>query len=249
MAIGLPAWQSREAFEYVESLAGPLLAWEYLRRNPRYRAAWALRDAAVSETAGHDWGLLLLVDPGLDARAVNPIWRPDPPTTLRVIRAAAAGDGFKLYDLGIDRHAPGAVHDGKGTYLTASVGGNAWRVHVDDGLEPQDGIAIAIDADAHARRRVAAAERLIGELERKSMGSRKRASAPSRTGRFHASVLQALDGAAGGASHRDIAVAMHGAKPVARRWTADGELRASIRYFLKRGAVLVGSGYRGLIYR
>ena len=249
MAIGLPAWQSRAAFEYVECLAGPLLAWEYLRRNPAYRAAWALRDAAVSETAGHDWGLLVLVDPGMDARVVIPIWRPDPPTTLRIIPAAGASAGFKLYDLGIDWHAPGAVHDGEGTYLTASVGGNAWRVHVADGLEPEDGIAIAIDVDAHARRRVAAAERFIRELERKSLCSRKRVPAPSRTGRFHASVLQAIDGAAGGASHRDIAVAMHGAKAVTRRWNADGELRASIRYFLKRGALLVGGGYRRLIYR
>jgi len=249
MAIGLPAWQRREAFEYVESLAGPLLAWEYLRRNPAYRAAWLSGDPAAAESAGHEWGLLRLIDPELDARAVIPIWRPDPPTTMRVIRASGATDGFKLYDLDIDRNEPGAVHDGEGTYLTASVGANAWQVHVADGLRPQDGIAIAIDADAHARRRMVAANRFIEGLERKAIESRKRTPVPSRAGRFHASVLQALDGNAAGASQREIAVALHGAKWVSRRWTPDGELRASIRYFLKRGALLVGGGYRRLIYR
>jgi hypothetical protein len=249
MAIGLPAWQRREAFAYVESLAGPLLAWEYLRRSPAYRAAWFVRDPAVAETAGHDWGLLRLLDPDLDARAVTPIWRPDPPSTLRVIRAAGARDGLKLYDLDIDRTAPGAVRDGEGTYLAASVGANAWQLHIADELGPQDHIAISIDADSHARRRIEAADRFLADLERKAIGSRRASATPSRGGRFHASVLQAIDATAAGASHREIAVALHGAKSVSRRWSADGELRASIRYFLKRGSHLVGGGYRDLIYR
>jgi hypothetical protein len=249
MASGLPAWRRREAFEYVESLAGPLLAWEYLRRNLSYRTAWHLCDPTVAETAGHDWGLLRLLDPDLDARAVVPIWRPDPPTTLRVIRSSSVAEGFKLYDLDIDRSAPSAVHDDEGTYLTALVGPNAWQVHVADGLRPQDGIAVAIHADGYARRRVAAADRFMRDLNRKSTSSRKRSPVPGRATRFHASVIQSLDGAAAGASHREIAVALRGAKWVSSRWTPDGELRASIRYFLKRGALLVGGGYRQLIYR
>jgi hypothetical protein len=121
--------------------------------------------------------------------------------------------------------------------------------HVADGLRPQDGIAVAIQADAYARRRVAAADRFIGDLNRKSASSRKRSPLPGRATRFHASVIQSLDGAAAGASHREIAVALRGAQWVSSRWTPDGELRASIRYFLKRGALLVGGGYRQLIYR
>jgi hypothetical protein len=249
MASGLPAWQRREAFEYVESLAGPLLAWEYLRRNLTYRTAWHLCDPTVAETAGHEWGLLRLLDPDLDARAVIPIWRPDPPTTLRVIRSSSPMEGFKLYDLDIDRSAPSAFHDDEGTYLTALVGSNAWQVHVSDELRPQDGIAVAIHADAYARRRIAAADRFIRDLERKSTRLRERPTVPGRAARFHASVIQSLVGAAAGASHREIAVALRGAKWVSSRWTSDGELRASIRYFLKRGALLVGGGYRQLIYR
>jgi hypothetical protein len=158
-------------------------------------------------------------------------------------------EGFKLYDLDIDRSAPRAVHDEEGAYLTAWVGSNAWQVHVADGLRPQDGIAVAIQADAYARSRVAAANRFIGDLKRKSTPSRKRSPVLGRATLFHASVIQSLDAAGAGASHREIAVALRGAQWVSSRWTPDGELRASIRYFLKRGAILVNGAYRALIYR
>ena len=168
MTIGLPAWTRREAFSYVESLAGPLLAWEFLRRNPAYRNAWLVHDPVDTETARRDWGLLLFIDPALDARAANPIWCPDPPTTLRLIPATGARDGIKLYDLDVDRSAPDAVRDEAGTYLTAMVGLNAWKVHIADGLSPQDPFAIAINADAHAQQRAAAAERFIRDLGHRS---------------------------------------------------------------------------------
>ena len=202
MTIGLPAWTRREAFKYVESLAGPLLAWEFLRRNPAYRNAWLVHDPADTEIARRDWGLLLFIDPALDARAANPIWCPDPPTTLRLIPTTGSKDGIKLYDLDVDRSAPDVVRDEAGTYLTAMVGLNAWKVHIADGLSPEDSFAIAINTDAHAQQRAAAAERFIRDLGQRSVGDKKRMSAPNRTGRFHASVLQALDGAAAGASHR-----------------------------------------------
>jgi hypothetical protein len=64
MASGLPAWWRREAFEYVESLAGPLLAWEYLRRNLSYRTAWDLCDPTTARppvTIGGYFDCLILI--------------------------------------------------------------------------------------------------------------------------------------------------------------------------------------------
>jgi hypothetical protein len=103
--------------------------------------------------------------------------------------------------------------------------------------------------DEFARRRVAVAERFIIDLKEKSTGSRSRLSASKRADRFHCSVLQAIDGASAGATHRQIAVAIYGQRRVSASWTPDGDLRASIRYFLKRGTALVNGGYRALIYR
>ncbi len=248
MMKGLSAWQNREAFEYTEQLDGPLLAWEYLRRNTAYCTAWDTRNPAEAETAARDWGLLRLIDPTVDARTANPIWQPDPPSTLRVVRASAAKEGLKLYDLQIER-TPYMVRDDQGTYGTASVKSNSWRVHVADGLAEDDRIAIAIPMDEFARRRVAAADRFIVDLKAKSAKTLKLVSALNRADRFHCSVLQAIDGAAAGATHRQIAVAIYGQRRVSSSWTPDGDLRARIRYFLKRGATLVDGGYRALIYR
>jgi hypothetical protein len=247
MMKGLSAWQNREAFEYTEQLDGPLLAWEYLRRNRAYRTAWDERNPVESETAERDWGLLRLIDPIVDARSANPIWQPDPPSTLRVVRASAAKEGIKLYDLQIEK-TPYLVRDDQGTYCTASMKSNTWRIHVADGLADDDRIAIAIPVDKFARRRVVVADRFIVDLKAKSAETPKRLSASDRADRFHASVLQALDGAAAGATHRQIAVAIYGQRRVSASWTPDGDLRARIRYFLKRGSALVNGGYRKLIY-
>ena len=57
-----------------------------------------------------------------------------------------------------------------------------------------------------------------------------------------------IDGAAAGASHRDIALALFGARRTAEHWNPDGHLRARVRYCLKRGRALVQGGYRQLIY-
>ena len=55
---GRSAWSSREAYEYNQSLDGPLLAWEYLRRNPDYCHAWRDRDPTEINTSCGNWGLL-----------------------------------------------------------------------------------------------------------------------------------------------------------------------------------------------
>jgi hypothetical protein len=248
MMKGLSAWQNREAFKYTEQLDGPLLAWEYLRRNGAYRTAWNEQKPVELETAARDWGLLRLIDPMVDARTAIPIWQPDPPSTLRVVRASSAQVGIKLYDLQIER-TPYMVRDDQGTYGTASMKSNSWRVHVADGLSADDRIAIAIPVDEFARRRVVAADRFIVDLKAKSAETRKRLSVSNRADRFHCSVLQAIDGAAAGATHRQIAVAIYGQRRVSASWTPDGDLRARIRYFLKRGGALVNGGYRALIYR
>jgi hypothetical protein len=79
MVIGDTAWKKPDTFRYAASLDGPLLAWEYLRRSPAYRAAWIGRELEGYDSSPAAWGLLSLVDPELDGRHANPVWQPDPP--------------------------------------------------------------------------------------------------------------------------------------------------------------------------
>ncbi|HEV2039258.1 MAG TPA: DUF6499 domain-containing protein, partial [Casimicrobiaceae bacterium] len=83
------AWRASAAYLYVLRLDGASLAWEYLRRNLDYRRDWVLfphdRDCIAQR-----WQLASLEDPGMDARVVQPLWRPE--TDLSVRLTADAGD-------------------------------------------------------------------------------------------------------------------------------------------------------------
>lgn len=58
-------------------------------------------------------------------------------------------------------------------------------------------------------------------------------------------VLQALDGWRGGASHREIAIALFGRRRVEADWTDPrNHLRDQVRRALRRGRALMGGGYR-----
>ena len=48
-------WHATAGYLYTLSLPPVGLAWEYLRRNPRYRDDWAIRRTA--DAVGHPWGL------------------------------------------------------------------------------------------------------------------------------------------------------------------------------------------------
>ena len=192
-------------------------------------------------------GYPVLIDPALDARAARPIWRPDPPTTLRLVRSATLNVGRSA---GLRIGNCGSLHDKvgdeHGAYFTARTAQQEWRLHVADDVSPQDDLAFQIAADGYAQRRFDAAGQFLRELSGGSGATRARPDARAR--RLHMDILQALDGAAAGASHRDIALALFGARRTAEHWNPDGHLRARVRYCLKRGRALVQGGYRQLIY-
>ncbi|MHA7774692.1 DUF2285 domain-containing protein [Roseibium sp. M-1] len=61
-------------------------------------------------------------------------------------------------------------------------------------------------------------------------------------------ILQALDGALAGATHRDIALALFGAERVDRDWSDPGEhLRDQVRRAIRRGRYLMTKGYLDLL--
>jgi hypothetical protein len=59
--------------------------------------------------------------------------------------------------------------------------------------------------------------------------------------------LQALDATLSGASQREAAIALFGTRRVARDWSADGALRAQIRFYLRHAHALTSGGYRHLL--
>lgn len=51
-------WRSSEAYDYLDSLDSPDLAWEWLRRNPEYQKDYARADSSTAKRELHSkWGL------------------------------------------------------------------------------------------------------------------------------------------------------------------------------------------------
>lgn len=155
--------------------------------------------------------------------------------------------GIKLRELVAEVGEEG-VPDPGGVYCTAKVASRSWRLHIAEGLHAEDDIALVVSTDALASRRILAARDLLAAVSGRVDTQSRAANVLTRSAVVHRAILQALDGAAAGASHRDIAAAIFGRREVLDRWSSDGELRARIRYFLRRGRLLVETDYQKLAY-
>jgi hypothetical protein len=138
------------------------------------------------------------------------------------------------------------LHDGTGMLLTAQINQGILSFTLDDGVEEGRPFAFLVSArpDMRASWRVVSAVLALFNPTKTSRGVTKRR--PSRQLMLHMRALQALDGEAAGASQREIAEVIFGAQDVFQRWATNSELRAQIRYLLRRAHHLVSKGYRQL---
>lgn len=91
-------WQATAAYLYVLRLDPPALAWEYLRRDPAYRACWRRFGRRAGAEAARPWGLARLADPDRDARRAHPVWNASLPSLLHLYAAnGQAGAGLDLW--------------------------------------------------------------------------------------------------------------------------------------------------------
>jgi hypothetical protein len=242
------AWRASAAYLYVLGLDGASLAWEYLRRNPDYQRDWSLyshdRDCVAKR-----WQLASLEDPGMDARVVQPLWRPE--TDLSVRLTADAGDDtgeaarFSLWAIA-GRKA--LVHDGRRLVLLVFMGGRILRIAIASNVRDGEAFAYLVPAGvrAQARWNAATASRSLLEGRRIPKTSAVQ-TRPDRVSLAHMRSLQALDGTLAEASQREIASAIFGRSHVDDNWHADGELRAQTRHLIRRGQALMRGGYGRLV--
>lgn len=234
------AWAVSAAYLYTLDLDGPALAWEYLRRNPAYQSDWS------AQRSLDQWGIHRGEDPARDAREAQPLWITAPDALLHVrgstVRRSAASPRFDLW------RVPGRkrlVLGDAGLTLLAEVSSHRLKVSLAGDLGDGDPYAVTVPLGPSLRGQLDAfnvqAMALQGEKP-----SATPARASSRAALLHLRALQALDGLQAGASHRKIAQALFCAQTVAKRWQADGELRAQVRHLLQRAETYMQDGYRAL---
>ncbi len=243
-------WKATAAYLYILRLDRYALAWEYLRRNPDYREQW--KHSINCLDIAKRWGCTTFENPYIDARNVCPQWIVDTPNQLHIIPASQddhSDHSFSLWALGGSRSL---LHRGTHMQLHIQCPSSSIHVRLDPNIEEGRPYAFVMRADRWLSERMRLISDAVGHFI--DVQSAKQ-SAPqiaqtfplSRTALIHARTLQALDGVHAGASQRDIAIVLFGDHRVQSDWTSDGELRAQVRYLIRRGKVCVNGGYRALL--
>ena len=239
------AWRASAAYLYVLRLDGPSLAWEYLRRNPDYRRDWHAGTEDVASAA--HWGLAALENPYLDARLAQPLWQPQPERVVRLMatqHGSANAARFSLWTL-VGRKTLSYEHSG--LRLTLQLGSRIDHLDLITGLGEGMAFAYVIAAGPHSALQWQAAQKLQLLLEGAPRDIRVTLARPTRASIAHMCSLQALDATLAGASHREVAEAIFGARRVAEAWHPDSSLRAQTRHRIHRARDFMQRDYRRLL--
>lgn len=214
------------------TLRRPDFAWEFLRRNPRYRDQVSSREAEPEV-----WGLQFWVDPATAADAAHVFWRPEvAPTHVVWLRRAANDDGVRLDRL-IDVVAERRT--GEGVHVKLRGGLQAYV----EGCEPSEPLAAIVPISGS----FSAALKGVSDLERVLRGDILAADLTAQQSSRLQRVLKALDAAQAKATYRQVAAEIYGEEAVSRYdWRTSSIRDAAIR-LVRTGRALSAGGYMKLL--
>lgn len=229
------------------SLPAAGFAWEFARRGHAYQDAWSRHDGA--DTGADGFGLLRYENPTLDALAAMPLWRPDANRHVLPLtgdRPRGNGRTTLFADLecqvrrlmvGGDEHVLFGDH---GRFLQLAVAGGLGNLHA---VTLQNRVLTSPCCLALHWRGL----RQFADLVRYRALRPKLYPAENRAARF-VQMLQVLDLNEGGATKRDIGLAVFGERKVAEEWGHGADrLRDWVRYSLRAAQHLADKGYLKLL--
>ena len=229
---------------YVLRLDKVCLAWEYLRRNPRYGADWQT-PTADGVSASLQWGLGGFENPYLDARVAEPMWRPRPEGEFRIVPLEEASPGYSRFDLWTLPGKKTLSHDGRRLILSLQGAGCGMRIALDTQLCHGSAFGYVMPSPVSTVQPAKRIDAIFGSSAGRSTPAS--ATTVSRDSIVHMRALQALDGVLSGASQRDVASALFGVDRAMASWTPDGELRARTRHYVRRGRELMTGAYMHML--
>jgi hypothetical protein len=220
-------------------------AWEFLRRNPEYRAMYN----AGGGSAAANWGLLHFADPSLDALTADVFWHPDDctdvlPMTFCADEDVATGVTLDLRRLSC-RIAFASDQEVQRRDILFSEEGRFLQLAIfgDGNWKGATLMVAALDEPNTVMARTASLRRLNDLLFNKTM--RKVLYPPESRAPRLINVLFALDGWLAQLPQREIAATMFGKARVEREWNDPREnLRDQVRRAIGYGQDLMNGGYR-----
>ncbi len=224
-------WRDKASYAYATKLSGLGWAWEFLRRNPRFRedfAKTAVPARTKPQPAGSTlrrWGLLRADSPDRNGAVADIFWDPAVCSHVLPLIAAATAPGAPRHVL---------IREGA-RRLQLVIQYTPWLAQ--DELLTQ----ALIPRDALRRR-----QRLLASLNAYIFtGHLLEHPFENVPGAMRlTNVAQALDGALSNAAHREIAAAVYGERRVLTTWNDPGDhLRDAVRRSINRGRNLINGGY------
>lgn len=252
-----PNWSDTASYRWMLPLPRLGWAWEFLRRSPQYRSAFAAHTVGTASYVLNEmfpapkkpdwfWPIVCLEHPDRDAREANVMWRREACGAVLPLAAVKLPEDGTSRQLSFERmNCRVTIHaeeDRKhvlfaqdGRFLQLEVTGTAE-------LDAAMLVTPALPVCKLATRRLLGVKRLSdvithGELRSSLYPREPRAQRLVR-------VVQALDGWLSQAPYRDIGAALFGATRVERDWQHPGNhLRDQVRRAIGYGRALMDGGF------
>jgi hypothetical protein len=245
-------WRLPSSADALKELDRAGFAWEFLRRNPRYRHDYEqLPDDATLDAlsaVGERWGLSFACNPDLTANEALVLWRPELLATGITLVAAPPRfpDARRLESHALSR-ATVDLHnrDGRHVMLTNRKGNH--HLWLPEALQDAP-LAALVPLDNTASIRLGSLKRLMRDFAGKSTGPLP--PAWQITPRLHRRLilmLRALDGHLESASYREVATALFGSEAVSRYPWKTSSLRDQAIRLVHDGVATMNGGYRKLL--
>jgi hypothetical protein len=254
--LAAPDWRDADGYAALLDAAPEALAWEWLRRDPLYRAASIGRPSTggasrelIADPAASRWGLLAFEDPGRPAGQARPVWRREALAGVLLADATASGDASERFNL--------ARFAGLATVVRSLSG--AEHVLLSDGVA---GLRLDILSGSLVAGPACLSYRLAGlsglraplatlsALVRLWQVGRLAPASPGERNRRRVLLLRAADGLGQGATQRELAAVLLGREAALARWRSEvPSLRSRAQRLVAGARTMAGGGWRALLTR
>mgnify|MGYP002780098335 CR=1 FL=1 len=185
------------------------------------------------------------MSPALDAKEAAPIWAPTVNTGVVLLTAPPAILPKDDTSQSIDAQAPGQS-DAQGSHFVHTLtNGERLQIVRLGGLGADEGTAAVIPLGPEGFDRLEAVARLLSSLHGRSIPADTRLTKQQRQRARR--MLQAVDGRLSGASYREIAAALFGARDLADEPWKTSSRRFATMDLVRGGLAMIAGGYRRLL--
>lgn len=234
-------------YQWTHKLPKLSWAWEFLRRNPRYRADCSAANSCSVVAAGA-WPLLRLIDPAEDALSAEVFWRKEACGSVLPLASTlhAADEPTRSFSLDEVRCRVRVIDEGDVHHVLFSQDGRSLQLEVHGPLNGAVFLTPALLRQEMASDRLVAMKRL-NDVVNSGILRPELYPPEARAARF-VTLISVLDGLLLNLSHRDIAIRLFGLDRVAQDWSHPGNhMRDHVRRAVLSAREMMESGYRRLL--